>query len=148
MLDWFYNWLDPKILRLEKWVNQKVVEPNKLDLDLDKIKKGEVRDNPMFRQPPKDGKYGPFITNLQGSEIVETLSGPGEMEAFGLLDCRGALWWRHREAGTTEDFKHEAFQDMKEFFGYVTGDESKYWACVLRTQALNGEACGSEPRSE
>ena len=144
MMHWFYNWLDPKILRLEKWVNKQVIQPDKLDLDLDKIKKGEVRDNPMFRQPPKSGEYGPFLTNLQGAETIESLHGPGELEAFGLLKYAQSaghapeFWWRHREAGTTEDFKQEAFENMKEFFEYTIGDTEKYWSCVLRTQALRG----------
>jgi hypothetical protein len=137
MLNWFYNWLDPKILRLEKWVNVKVVEVDKLDIDLDKIKPGEVRENPMFRQPPNSGDYGPFLTNLQGAKIREYLVGPGEMEAFALFEkSDGEFWWRHREAGTTEDFRHPAFSDLKAFFEYATGDTEKYWACVLRTKAL------------
>jgi hypothetical protein len=140
MLNWFYNWLDPKILKIETWVNQKVVEKDKLDIDLDKIKKGEVRDNPMFRNPPKSGDHGPFLTNLTGAIATEYLDGPGPLEAFALFDLDGELWWRHRDAGTTEDFKGAAFDDMKEFFSYAIGDIDKYWDCVLRTKALEG--CG------
>jgi hypothetical protein len=137
MVNWFYNWLDPKILRLEKWVNAKVVEVDKIDIDLDKVKKGEVRDNPMFRQPPNSGEYGPFLTNLQGAGVVEYLIGPGEMEAFALLSTKdGELWWRHRDAGTTEDFRHPAFPNLQGFFEYAIGDREKYWNCVLRTKAL------------
>lgn len=139
MMNWFYNWLDPKILRLEEWVNKKVIESDKLDIDLDKIKRGEVRDNPMFRQPPNSGENGPFLTNLQGAEILEYLTGPGKMEAFGLYLQEGQLWWRHRDAGTTEDFKGDAFEDMKEFFSYAIGDDDKYWSCVLRTKAVTGD---------
>lgn len=140
MLNWFYNWLDPKILNLEKWVNMKVVEKDKLDIDLDKIEPDEVRENPMFRQPPNTGDDGPFITNLQGAKILEHLTGPGQMEAFGLYDKAGELWWRHRDAGTTQDFRASAFSDMKEFFTYATGDAEKYWDCVLRTKAVENEA--------
>lgn len=136
MMNWFYNWLDPRILRIEAWVNKKVIEPDKLDIDLDKLKKGEVRDNPMFKQPPNSGENGPFLTNLQGAKIVDYLTGPGRMEAFALYDLDGTLWWRHRDAGTTEDFKEEAFESLQEFFYYATGDEDKYWDCVLRTKAI------------
>lgn len=139
MMNWFYNWLDPKILRLEEWVNKKVVEPDKLDIDLDKLDKGEVRDNPMFRQPPNSGENGPFLTNLQGAKVVEYLVGPGKMEAFALYDMGGDFWWRHRDAGTTEDFKGDAFEDMQTFFTYAIGNESKYWDCVLRTKAVTGD---------
>lgn len=136
MMNWFYNWLDPKILRLERWVNTKVIERDKMDIDLDKIKKGEVRDNPMFRQPPSSGDHGPYLTNLQGAVTIEYLVGPGQLEAFALLKLDDALWWRHRDAGTTEDFKHAAFEDMKGFFEYAIGDADKYWSCALRTKAL------------
>lgn len=139
MFDWFYTWLDPKILRLEVWVNRKVIEFDKIDIDLDKVKIGEIRDNPMFRQPPKGGEHGPFITNLHGAAVVEFLAGPGQMEAFALLNCRGELWWRHRDAGTTEDFRGVAFQDMQRFFEYAIGDRDKYWDCVLRTKALKAD---------
>jgi hypothetical protein len=140
MLNWFYNWLDPKILRLEKWVNHKVIEIDKIDIDLDKIKPGEVRDNPMFRQPPNTGENGPFLTNLQGATPVDYLVGPGRMEAFVKFDHDGEIWWRHRDAGTTEDFRGVAFDDLKAFFTYAIGDDAKYWDCVLRTKAL--QECG------
>ena len=136
MMNWFYNWLDPKILRIEQWVNQKVIEPDKLDIDLDKVKKGEVRDNPMFRTPPTTGEHGPFLTNLQGAKTEEYLYGPGELEVFALMNLAGELWWRHRDAGTTEDFRHPAFPDLQGFFMYVHSDKDKYWDCVLRTKAL------------
>ena len=136
MLNWFYNWLDPKILRIEQWVNKKVIEPDKIDIDLDKVKKGEVRDNPMFRQPPNSGDHGPYLTNLQGAVLKEFLQGPGPMEAFALVELDGELWWRHRDAGTTEDFRGVAFADMKMFFTYAIGDQDKYWDCVLRTKAM------------
>jgi len=142
MMNWFYNWLDPKILRLEKWVNHKVIEIDKIDLDLDKIKPGEVRDNPMFRQPPNSGEHGPFITNLQGATPLDYLIGPGHMEAFVKFDHDGAIWWRHRDAGTTEDFRGEAFADLKTFFTYAIGDDDKYWDCVLRTKAMENEDDG------
>ena len=136
MMRWFYNWLDPKILRLEKWVNAKVIELDKIDIDLDKIKVGEVRDNPMFRQPPNSGDHGPYLTNLQGGVVLDYLQGPGEMECFALIDHDDSLWWRHRDAGTTEDFRHEAFETMKDFFAYAS-DDNKYWDCVLRTKAMS-----------
>jgi hypothetical protein len=139
MMNWFYNWLDPKILRVEQWVNQKVIERDKIDIDLDKIKVGEVRDNPMFRQPPNSGENGPFLTNMQGAACVEILMGPGNMEAFALMNHGGNLWWRHRDAGTTEDFRGVAFHDMQAFFIYAIGDKDKYWDCVLRTKALTNE---------
>lgn len=136
MLNWFYNWIDPKILRLEKWVNHRVIDEELIDIDLDKIKKGEVRENNMFRQPPKDGSFGPFLTNLQGGLVSEYMVGLNEFEAFAKIECRGELWWRHRDGGTTEDFKAEAFDSMKDFFGYVHGSSEKYWECQLRTKAL------------
>lgn len=138
MLNWFYNWLDPKILRLEKWVNKKVVQENLLDVDLDKVKVGEVRENNMFRQPPKDGSFGPFLTNLQGGRVLEHMFGSNDFEAFVKISCRGELWWRHRDAGTTEDFKIEAFSNMREFFEYCHGND-KYWECKLRTEALKAD---------
>lgn len=140
MLNWFYNWLDPKILRIEAWVNRKVIEQDKIDVDLDKVPAGEVRDNPMFRQPPDSGEYGPFLTNLQGGEIIEFLAGPGELEAFALLKLDDEFWWRHRDSGTTEDFRHPAFTTMQEFFVYAIGDKEKYWTCQLRTKALQQDA--------
>jgi hypothetical protein len=135
-MNWFYNWLDPKILRLERWINNKVIERDKIDIDLDKIKPDEIRDNPMFRQPPNSGEYGPSLTNLQGAEVLDFLAGPGEMEAFALLDLNGELWWRHRDSGVTEDFRHPAFLTMKEFFVYAGNEPNKFWDCVLRTKAL------------
>lgn len=143
MLNWFYNWLDPKILRLEKWVNHQIIQPDKIDIDLDKIKKGEVRDNPMYRQPPSTGEFGPFITNLQGGTTLEFLLGADEMEAFAMVNHDDALWWRHRHAGTTSDFKHPAFENMQEFFMYIHGDESEYWTCMLKTKA-SGYTVGDE----
>ncbi len=136
MLNWFYNWLDPKILRLEKWVNRKVIDPKLIDIDLDKVKVGEVRDNNMFRQPPKDGSYGPFLVNLQGGEITEYMVGPSEFEAFAQILYKDEIWWRHRDGGTTEDFRGAAFEDLKEFFEYCHGSTDKYWDCQLRTKAL------------
>jgi len=140
MMNWFYNWLDPKILRIEKWVNKKVIEIDKIDIDLDKVKPGEVRENPMFRTPPNSGDHGPFLTNLQGATPVEHLFGPGDLEAFVRFEHHGEMWWRHRDAGTTEDFRGVAFADMKDFFSYAIGDDSKYWDCVLRTKALSEES--------
>ena len=136
MLNWFYNWIDPKILRLEKWVNHKVIQPELIDIDLDKVGKDEVRDNNMFRQPPKDGSYGPFLTNLQDGTVLEYMVGINEFEAFAKIECRGESWWRHRDGGTTEDFREPAFDDMQEFFTYAHGDSEKYWECQLRTKAL------------
>lgn len=145
MFDWFFGWLDPKILKLEMWVNMKVAGRSHIDLDLDRVKKGTVVDSPMFRQPPSTGEYGPVVANLQGAEILEYVAGPGEMEAFSLMRHRPSkssefeLWWRHRDAGTTEDFRHPAFSDMKEFFEYATGNPDLYWDCVLRTKAMEDE---------
>ena len=139
MLNWFYNWIDPKILRLEKWVNKKVVTPELIDIDLDKVKKGEERDNNMFRQPPKDGSFGPFLANLQGAEVVEFMYGVGEMEAFVKFNHETGIWWRHRDGGTTEDYKEQAFDNLKAFFEYCHGDSEKYWECQLRTKALLDE---------
>lgn len=139
MLNWFYNWIDPKILRLERWVNQKVIHPDLIDIDLDKVKQDEVRENNMFRQPPKNGEYGPFLTNLQGGTVTEYMVGPGEFEAFAHIECRGEKWWRHRDGGTTEDFRADAFEDMKAFFEYAHGGTEKFWECQLRTKALSEE---------
>lgn len=137
MLNWFWNWLDPKILKLEVWVNKKVIQPEYIDIDLDKVKKGELRPNNMFRQPPNSGEYGPYVMNLTGASTVELLYGPNPLEAFALMDHNGEMVWRHRDAGSTEDFQHPAFDDMKEFFHYVQGgDDSKYWECVLKTKAM------------
>lgn len=135
MLDWFYRWLDPKILRLETWVNKKVVSPDLIDVDLDKIKRGEIRDNTVYRLPPKDGSLGPFVTNLQGAKLVEFVYGTTDFEAFVKFDHDGEFWWRHRDGGTTEDFKEEAFETLQEFFEYIHGDTAKYWECVLKTKA-------------
>jgi len=143
MFDFFWNWLDPKILRMECWVNRRVVEPDKMDIDLDKVKKGEVRKNDMFHKtvPGRDGQeiYGPFLTNLTGAELVGYLRGPGVVEAFSLYLKDGQHWWRHRVDGTTEDFMLHAFHDMEEFFTYAHADTDLYWECVLRTQAMLGE---------
>ena len=139
MFNFFWNWLDPKILRVEAWTNRKVIEWDKIDVDLDRVKKGEVRENDMFRKPiPNDdgGKYGPFLANITGGQVVHYLQGPGAVEAFALIEHDDSLWWRHRDAGTTEDFRHGAFTDMKEFFEYAHGSDNNYWEHVLRTQAL------------
>lgn len=137
MLNWFWNWLDPKILKLEVWVNKTVIKPEYIDIDLDKVKKGEVRENGMFRKPPNSGEDGPFIMNLTGAKVVDLLYGPSPLEAFALMDHNGVLVWRHRDAGSTEDFNHRAFDDMQDFFRYVQGgDDSKYWQCVLKTKAI------------
>jgi hypothetical protein len=144
MLNWFFEWIDPKILKLELWVNKKVVERDNIDVDLDRVKKGTERETSMFRQPPDTGMYGPVVANLQGGKVIDYVAGPGEMEAFSLILHRchktgeSVLWWRHREAGATEDFRHPAFSDMKEFFVYATGEPDKYWECVLRTKAMEG----------
>ena len=89
MFDFFWNWLDPKILRMENWVNIQVVQPDKADIDLDKLSKGEVRENTMFRKPipGTDGSvYGPFITNLCGAKLLGYLQGPDSTEMFCLLE--------------------------------------------------------------
>lgn len=127
---------------MENWVNIKVIDPDKVDIDLDKLKKGEVRENNMFRKPipGSDGSvYGPFITNLSGAELMGYLQGPDHTEAFCLLKKEDKLWWRHRIAGSTEDFMGPAFRDMEEFFSYVNGDKEKFWECALRTQAILSE---------
>jgi hypothetical protein len=139
MMNWFYNWLDPKILTLEKWVNRKVVNETLIDVDLDKLKPGEVRVNNMFRQPPKNGDHGPFLAYLQGGSIDECMVGVNEFEAFSKITYNGEVWWRHRDGGTTEDFKSPAFKTMKEFFEYCHGDTDKYWDCQLRTKALKND---------
>jgi len=138
MFDFFWNWLDPKILKMENWVNIRVVDTDKVDIDLDKLKKGEVRENNMFRKPipGSEGQvYGPFITNLSGAKLMGYLQGPDTTEMFCLLEKQDKLWWRHRIAGSTEDFMGKAFEDMEEFFLYVNGDTNKFWECALRTQA-------------
>ena len=138
MFNFFFNWIDPKILRMEKWVNKKVIEPDKIDLDLDKIKKDEVRKTDMYSKPMPsnfDESYGPFITNLTGAGLVGFLLGPGEIETYALLEKENDLWWRHRDAGVTQDFKVAAFDDMQEFVSYV--DENvNFWECALRTEAF------------
>ena len=143
MFNFFWTWLDPKILTMEKWVNVKAISVAYIDIDLDKVKKGEVRNNDMFRRvnlTPSEEKdeqvYGPFLTNLIVATTLGYLRGPGTIEAFGLLDQNGELWWRHRIDGATEDFKVGAFSDMEEFFTYAHADTGLYWECVLRTQAL------------
>jgi len=138
MFNFFWNWLDPKILRMENWVNAQVVQADKLDIDLDKVKKSEVRSNNMFRKPipgPNGDTYGPFLANLAGARLLGYVQGPGHVEAFGLFIKGGELWWRHRDAGVTEDFLVAAFSDLEEFFMYVHSDKSTWWDCVLRTEA-------------
>ena len=137
MLNWFFNWLDPKILDLEKWVNRKVVMPDALDIDLDGLKKGEVRGTEMFNKtlPDSDGlKLGPFITNMQGAKLISLMYGPGEVEAFALYQKAHELWWRHRDGGTTHDFRVAAFDDMQEFVAFIDTDIN-FWECVLRSEA-------------
>lgn len=140
MFNFFWNWLDPKILKMEKWVNRKVVDPDKLDIDLDKVKKGQVKKNDMFSKtiPGTDGseKYGPFLTNLTGAHLLGYVHGPDVSEAFALYKINNELWWRHRAGGTTEDFTVDAFNNFEEFFQYTHDDHDKFWECVLRTQAI------------
>ena len=139
MFDFLWNWLDPKILKMENWVNLKVIEPDKIDIDLDKVKKNEVRENNMFRKPipGTNGKvYGPFIIQLTGARLLGFLVGPYVAVVLFWVDNNTRLWWRHRVGGSTEDFMEEAFIDMEDFYRYVSaagGD--KYWDCVLRTEA-------------
>ncbi len=140
MLNKFFNWLDPKIINMEKWIHQKVVEPDKIDVDLDKIKKGQHKATEMFyksaphNQSNLDEKYGPFIANLEGAKLMSLMYGPGETEAFSLLDFKGNLWWRHRDGGTTHDFRVMAFDDMQEFTEFI-GMDTNFWECVLRSEA-------------
>ncbi len=144
MFNFFFNWLDPKILNMERWINKKVIEPDKMDTDLDKVKKGEVRKNDMFNKSvvgSPDEKYGPFITNMTGAKLISFVYGPGSTEAFSLHSVEGTLWWRHRDAGSTQDFAGPAFDDMREFMAYINID-IKFWDCVLRTQALLDEYKG------
>lgn len=119
-------------------MNCKVVEPDKLDIDLDKIKKGGVRDVEMFNRLSKkdseDMKLGPFIVNLEDADLVSLMYGPGEMEAFALYEHGHDLWWRHREGAMTHDFRVAAFGDMQEFVAFID-DSINYWECVLRTEA-------------
>ena len=123
---------------MEKWINKRVIEPDKMDTDLDKVKKGEIRKNDMFSKSvagSPDEKYGPFIINMTGAKLVSFVFGPGQTEAFSLHNVDGILWWRHRDAGSTQDFAGPAFDTMQEFVSYVNTDV-EFWACVLRTQAL------------
>ena len=144
MFNFFFNWLDPKIIRMEKWVNQKVVEPDKLDIDLDKVKKGEVRGTEMFNRTlatpknPDGSKLGPFIVNLQNADLLSIMFGPGKVEAFALYQHQSGLWWRHRDGGVTHDFRGAAFDDMQEFVAFIDTDIN-YWECVLRTEARMSE---------
>ena len=144
MFNFFFNWLDPKIMRMEKWVNQKVIEPDKLDIDLDKVKKGEIRQTEMFNRTlatskdPNDSKLGPFIANLGNSKLLSIMFGPGEVEAFALYEHSTGLWWRHREGGVTHDFRGAAFDDMQEFVAFIDTNIN-FWECVLRTEARMSE---------
>lgn len=145
MFNFFFNWLDPKIMRMEKWVNQKVIEPDKLDIDLDKVKKGEVRDTEMFNRtlppskPTGGTKLGPYIVNLQNADLLSIMFGPGKVEAFALYKHSSGLWWRHRDGGVTHDFRVMAFDDMQEFVTFIDADIN-YWECVLRTEARMSES--------
>lgn len=139
MFNWFFNWLDPKILNMEKWVNAKVIESDKLDIDLDKVKKGGVNTTEMYYRSnlsssSLDDKHGPFIVNMEGAKPLSVLYGPGETEVFALMDFAGALWWRHRDGGTTHDFRGAAFADMQEFTEFV-GLDANFWETVLRSEA-------------
>lgn len=138
MFNFFFNWLDPKILKMEKWVNHKVVEPDKLDIDLDKVKKGDVRNTEMFNKtlPHLKGKdkLGPFIINLQGADLLSLVFGPGEVEAFALYQQDHKLWWRHRDGGVTHDFQVAAFDDMQEFIAFIDASIN-FWECILRSEA-------------
>ena len=139
MLNWLFNWLDPKILQLERWVNYKTIEPDKLNIDWDKVKKGEVRETEMFNKILPDAattheKLGPFVINLQNAKLMSLMYGPGEVEAFALYQQGHKLWWRHRDGGTTHDFRVAAFDDMQEFVGFIDSDIN-FWECVLRTEA-------------
>ena len=128
MLRRFYSWLDPKILKLELWVNKKVVEANKIDLDLDRVGKGTV----LLLTDDE-----PQVAYLQGGEVLEYVRGRTDMEGFALIKATDdQLWWRHREYGMTKDFRRSAFLDMKAFFTFCTDKPEKYWDCVLRTKAL------------
>lgn len=123
---------------MEKWVNRKVVEPDKLDIDLDKVKKGEVRDTEMFNKtlPHTNGKgtLGPFIVNLENADLLSLVFGPGDVEAFALYQQDHKLWWRHRDGGVTHDFQLAAFDDMQEFMAFIDVDIN-FWECVLRSEA-------------
>ena len=127
---------------MEKWVNVKVSQPDMLDIDLDKVKKDEIRETEMFNRsiPTKEGHQavGPFIVNLQNAKLMSLMFGPGEVEAFGLYEHKGSLWWRHRDGGTTHDFRVAAFDDMQEFVAFIDSDVN-FWECVLRTEARLSE---------
>ena len=143
MFNWFFNWLDPKILNMERWVNRKVLEPDKIDIDLDRVKKGEHKEIEMYFRGSShidsmDKKFGPFVANLEGAELLSFIFGPGEIEAFSLLNLDGKLWWRHRDAGVTHDFRVMAFDDMQEFTAFI-GMEIGFWECVLRSEAKLAE---------
>lgn len=138
MFDWFFERLDPKILKMEEWVNRQVVEPDKIDIDLDKVGVDEIRPNDRFRALFKSEtlgvSMGPFLVNCHGARLLGYLKGEGRAEAFALLSIRGNIYWRHRESGTTEDFLSPAFDDMQGFHNYISPNED-YWQMVLRTQA-------------
>ncbi len=140
MFDFFWNWLDPKILKMERWVNLQVITPDKIDIDLDKVSKSETRGDIGHVKPHGTpiikGEYGPFITNLVGESLMGYLLGADKTECFALFQKGDSLWWRHRYNGATEDYKMAAFSDMQEFFLYVYDEPKLYWECVLRTQAV------------
>lgn len=141
MFDFFWNWLDPKILKMERWVNLQVVTPDKIDIDLDKIGRDEIRgDIGYTRSPQSRGikeEHGPFLTNLTGAKLLGYLLGDDQTEVFVLFQKGDNLWWRHRINGATQDYKMPAFTDMQAFFLFVYDEEPKlYWECVLRTQAV------------
>ena len=144
MFNWFFNWLDPKILGMERWVNRKVLEPDKIDIDLDRVKKGEHREIEMYFRSSSpfthnlDKDNGPFVANLEGAQLLSFIFGPGEIEAFSLLDLNGHLWWRHRDGGVTHDFRVMAFDDMQEFTAFI-GMDTGFWECVLRSEAKLAE---------
>ena len=127
---------------MEKWVNMKVSQPEMLDIDLDKVKKDEIRETEMFNRsiPTKEGyqPVGPFIINMQNAKLMSLMFGPGEVEAFGLYEHKEELWWRHRDGGTTHDFRVAAFDDMQEFVAFID-DDINFWDCVLPTEARLSE---------
>lgn len=129
-------------------MNRKVVEPNRLDIDLDALKKGEVRETEMFNRKMPDkcgGILGPFVVNLQNAALVSLMFGPGEVEAFALYEHENALWWRHRDGGSTHDFRVAAFDDMQEFVAFID-NSINYWECVLRSEARISEFKGTTDR--
>lgn len=138
MFDWFFNRLDPKILKMEEWVNRQVVQPDKIDIDLDNVAVNEIRPNDRFRTSFKDhplgNNMGPFLVNAHGAKLLGYLKGEGNAEAFALLSIRDHIYWRHRDAGATEDFLAPAFIDMEDFHTYIYPNKD-YWQLVLRTQA-------------